>query len=77
MATVRKGWEDKEFWGMAGSELIKGKPLKDLSPKQLQDILDGDPTNASIMIEGEASTSPAPTDNDPGAPPPTKPKKQE
>lgn len=73
MIKIKTGWEDKKFWGLAGAETILGKPLKDLSQKHLQAIIDGDPTNARNMMEGEASANAPVTDNAPGKPLPTKP----
>jgi hypothetical protein len=70
---IKAGWEECKFSGLAGGELIPGKPLKDLTATQLQAIMDGDPTNASIMLDGEVSAVPPVVDNAPEKPLPTKP----
>jgi hypothetical protein len=72
MAKVKQGWEQNKFYGTAGKELIRGVELGKLSPAQLQAILDGDPKNASRMIDG--TPTPKKTDNKPGEPLPEKPK---
>lgn len=73
MIKIKSGCEGNKFWGLAGSEMIPGKQLKDLSQKQLQAIFDGDPTNARGFLEGEVSATAPVTDNTPDKPLPVKP----
>lgn len=73
MAKVKKGWEKNRFYGRIGGKQIKGVPLGELSESELQAILDGDPRNASRMIEGKPGAT-LKKDNKPDEPLPKAPK---
>lgn len=73
MIQVKQGCEENKFWGLAGGEIILGKPLEDLTQKQLQAIMDGDPANARQFLTGEPSAVPPMVDNAPDKPLPIPP----
>lgn len=73
MAKLKKGWEDRKFYGIAGALRFRGKRLGDMTPEELQAILDADPKNGRKMIDGTPSKAAPKTDNKPNEPTPKKP----
>jgi hypothetical protein len=73
MTKLKKGWEDRKFYGVVGNLRFKGKRLGDMTPDELQAILDADPKNSRQMIDGTPSKAVPKTDNKPAEPPPPKP----
>lgn len=73
MIQVKQGCEDQKFWGGAGADFVAGIALKNLTQKQLQAIMDGDPVNARQFLEGEPSAVPPVVDNAPNKPLPVAP----
>lgn len=72
MATkVKKGWEDKIYYGLLDGATVKRK-LRDFSEKELQSILDAS-DNANEYIDGEKSKNAGKVDNRPGEPAPKPP----
>jgi len=73
MAKLKKGWEDRKFYGKAGAHHFRGKRLGDMTPEELHAILDADPKNGRKMIDGTPSKAAPKVDNKPDEPAPTPP----